>query len=214
MRQYSSYLFDFDGTLTATLPLWFEAISKTLVAQNTSLSDHDIAAHLLGGWASDRVDGLSHIGITDAVEFSDSVNEMIKDSNLHEALLHSGAETILHVLKKKHRYRALVTNNFQVNVDRALLHHQLNDMFDVVVTRDNVMRVKPDPEMVRLALAGRDPGDAVMIGDTAHDVAAAKAAGVTAIVYFPKENERYYSYSYIKSFGADRIIRTFDELIA
>lgn len=213
MRTYSSYLFDFDGTLTATLPIWHAAISKTLVAQGTPLDDDMIATHMLGGWNSDREDSLLHLGIPDAILLSDAVNEAVKTERLHEALLHTGVREVLDSLKERSIHRALVTNNFQENVRRALIHHVLDDMFDIIVTRELVSRIKPDPEMVTLALGDIPPEEAVMIGDTAHDVAAARAAGVTAVVYFPVENERYYSLNYIKSFGADRIIRNFQELL-
>jgi phosphoglycolate phosphatase-like HAD superfamily hydrolase len=76
-----------------------------------------------------------------------------------------------------------------------------------------VAKVKPDPEMVRLALGSNQAGDAVMVGDSVHDIVAAHAAGVSAYLYFPEENEQYYSYEYVKSFGADRIIRDFRELL-
>lgn len=214
MRQYSSYLFDFDGTLTATLPHWHNAIHDTLKALGVSMSEQSIITNLMGGWPSDKSDALIHLGISDAFEFSDMVTRLAIEDGLHEALLHSGVYDTLKTLEARKLHRALVTNNFQANVDQALILHAMEDMFDVIVTRESVAKIKPDPEMVRLALAGRDPDDAVMVGDTAHDVEAARAAGVTAVVYFPKENERYYSYEHIKSFGADLIIRDFEELLA
>ena len=59
------------------------------------------------------------------------------------------------------------------------LHRELK----VVVGADDVTRHKPDPEPVHHALAalGADPSDTVFVGDSHHDVASGKAAGVRTI---------------------------------
>lgn len=213
MRDYSSYLFDFDGTLTATLPYWHSAIRQALLQLDPPLTDAHLAIQLLGGWSTAATDSLQHLGIVDSTIFSDTVNNIIATVGLHEALLHTGAVDTLQAMKAKGQYRALVTNNFQENVQRSFDHHNLHGLFNLVVTREMVTKVKPDPEMVLLALGENPAGDAVMVGDSAHDIAAAHAAGVSAYLYFPVENEQYYSYDYVKSFGADRIIRDFEELL-
>jgi phosphoglycolate phosphatase len=80
------------------------------------------------------------------------------------------------------------------NRRRALLMQELakvdgtgwKDLFDVVVCGDDVRRRKPAPDMVMRALAGlrTTPGtDSWFVGDSTTDIAAAKAAGVSAIYY-------------------------------
>jgi phosphoglycolate phosphatase len=70
--------------------------------------------------------------------------------------------------------------------DRGLIHclatHGLGDAFVTLQTADRHPS-KPHPAMLEAALAEAmaDPGDAVMIGDTAYDIAMARAAGVRAI---------------------------------
>jgi HAD superfamily hydrolase (TIGR01509 family) len=53
-----------------------------------------------------------------------------------------------------------------------------------VVGREDVRRLKPDPEGVRLALErlGAGARQSILIGDTYHDVEAAHAAGVRCVV--------------------------------
>ena len=186
MRAYSSYLFDFDGTLTATLPYWHSAISQALAQHDPPLVDKHLAIQLLGGWSTASTDSLQHLGIADSNTFSNVVNDIIEDVQLHEALLHTGVMDTLQTMKAKGHYRALVTNNFQKNVQRSLDHHNLHGLFDRVVTREMVAKVKPDPEMVRLALGSNQAGDAVMVGDSVHDIVAAHAAGVSSYLYFPE----------------------------
>jgi pyrophosphatase PpaX len=56
----------------------------------------------------------------------------------------------------------------------------LEDAFDVVVGADDVQHHKPDPAPVLAALErlGADPTGTVFIGDSPHDMAAGRAAGV------------------------------------
>lgn len=59
----------------------------------------------------------------------------------------------------------------------------LLDSFDTVCARDDVQRTKPDPELYRLALERlcAQPHEAFAIEDSAHGVAAAKAAGLRCV---------------------------------
>ena len=66
--------------------------------------------------------------------------------------------------------------------------------FASIVTADDVERPKPDPEPVRLALEGAgeaEPGRAVYVGDSVHDMQAGRAAGVltAAVLWGPNSRE-------------------------
>jgi phosphoglycolate phosphatase len=80
------------------------------------------------------------------------------------------------------RLLALATSKITEIAGRVLAQAGLADLFDVVVGGDQVERGKPDPEMAQraLALLGAGPADAAVIGDTAHDLEMASAAGVRA----------------------------------
>ena len=57
----------------------------------------------------------------------------------------------------------------------------LQEIFDVVVTGEDVSRSKPDPEGVRVALMRLEapPEEALLVGDSPLDIQAGRAAGVT-----------------------------------
>jgi pyrophosphatase PpaX len=59
----------------------------------------------------------------------------------------------------------------------------LGEHFDCIVGCDSCDTHKPDPGPVLFALdkLGCEPGDAVFIGDSVHDMAAGNAAGVVTI---------------------------------
>lgn len=68
-----------------------------------------------------------------------------------------------------------------------LAQRGLLDRLDAVVTREDVRRVKPDPEIFQKAAAalGVTAGECVVLEDSLHGVRAALAAGVAVVVAVP-----------------------------
>lgn len=83
------------------------------------------------------------------------------------------------------RLRLVVVSNWDCSLGEVLDHAGLRPLVDGVVTSAEVGAAKPDPAIVRAALevVGAGPDVAVAVGDSAdHDVAAARAAGVAAVL--------------------------------
>lgn len=78
---------------------------------------------------------------------------------------------------------AVCTRNSRLVVERVLAGTALAGRMSIV-GREDVRRLKPDPEGLRLLLArhGVAPVHAALVGDTFHDVRAARAAGMRSIV--------------------------------
>ncbi|SER75330.1 phosphoglycolate phosphatase [Lentzea xinjiangensis] len=78
---------------------------------------------------------------------------------------------------------AVATSKFIANAEALLVAAGLREDFSVVVGADQVARPKPDPEsgFVVLDRLGVAPGNAVMVGDTTHDVLMAHGAGMASI---------------------------------
>ncbi len=78
-------------------------------------------------------------------------------------------------------YRLAVATTKRTEPARTLLARAgLLSWFDHVQGTDPGLPAKPDPRVVRLAAAGAGGAAVAMVGDTVHDVAAAKAAGIPA----------------------------------
>jgi pyrophosphatase PpaX len=77
---------------------------------------------------------------------------------------------------------AIVTAKAEQGAYRTLGHTGLLPFVKTVVGADSCARAKPHPEPVLLAASrlGEDPTRALLVGDSRHDVAAAKAAGARA----------------------------------
>ncbi|NJE07626.1 TIGR02253 family HAD-type hydrolase [Thermococcus sp. M39] len=84
---------------------------------------------------------------------------------------------------------------------------KLDNYFDVIVTREDVKTIKPDPKIFLYALEKLkvEPSEAIMIGDSLQqDVYGAKNVGMTA-VWINRGNDKGYNF-------ADYEIRTLYEL--
>jgi len=93
-------------------------------------------------------------------------------------------ETILTLeeLRKLGIKIGLVTNTSMKAVDTVFQLHGLKMYFDVVVTREKVKKLKPDPEGILLAVNKLGAKSFFMVGDLVHDVSAAKSAKGTSIL--------------------------------
>lgn len=78
---------------------------------------------------------------------------------------------------------AVVTSKADWLARRALEHVGIADLFPVLVGCDTCVNHKPHPEPVEraLALLGVSSSDAIFVGDSPHDVASGKAAGVYTV---------------------------------
>jgi beta-phosphoglucomutase len=78
---------------------------------------------------------------------------------------------------------ALVTTASRANAEAVLGHHQIAQLFDAVVTGDDVARHKPAPDAYRLAarLLEVRPEDCVAFEDSDAGMAAATAAGMPCL---------------------------------
>ncbi|MEU0880184.1 HAD family hydrolase [Lentzea sp. NPDC005914] len=78
---------------------------------------------------------------------------------------------------------AVATNKFIATAESLLVAAGLREEFSVVVGADQVSKPKPDPEagLVVLQRLGVPAANAVMVGDTTHDVLMAHGAGMSSI---------------------------------
>jgi HAD superfamily hydrolase (TIGR01509 family) len=101
----------------------------------------------------------------------------------------------------------LASNSPQRLVDAALSSARLTNVFDVVVTSDDVPRSKPAPDIYLLACErlGVPPEQVLALEDSSAGVASAKAAGLSVIAV-PQ-------YAETDVAVADRIIDSLEELL-
>lgn len=86
-------------------------------------------------------------------------------------------------LKKRGYKLACCSNSVQETLHLMLKSAHLFDFFDLIIGNDEVTHPKPHPEMYLLAFErlGVKPKEAIIVEDSAHGIAAAKASGARVI---------------------------------
>ncbi len=182
MRAFDTAFFDLDGTLADTLPLIYEAFDQAFFPElGHRFTDTQIRA-MFGP--------PDHQIIRDQVSV-DVAEAAIDRYNAHYSLRHddlvspfAGIQDLLMRLTSEGYWLGVITGKSRSTALVSLEKTGLLDFFRVIYAGDDVERQKPDPEAVIKSLndAGVPPSNrAVMIGDSAADVLAGRAAGIGTI---------------------------------
>jgi pyrophosphatase PpaX len=188
MKTYDAYLFDWDGTLTMTHDVALEIIKKQLERYGIRASDTEIVDKAFGRYHVGMVElGVPH---QDLEELGKEIHAFLKE-NMPLAPLYPNAERVLRRLHAQGGKLALVTATYREIIDIAIARHGFLELFDVIVTGDEVKAQKPDPDGLIAALKalGISPDRAVMLGDSKKDILAGKAAGTDTLLFYPAEHE-------------------------
>ncbi len=208
-------LFDLDGTL-------IDSVQGIQLALNRLLSSHGFrhvtqqaVRTYIGDGATVLVDRALHAA---APERSWDLAEETRGFLSHYArtaeagsVLFEGVGETLEDFKQAGHLMALCTNKPQQATLRVLRALGVETLFDVVVGGDLLPVRKPDPEHLRYALRmiATEDHPALMVGDSAADIRAARAAGIPSVLV---------TYGYAQrspaSLGADHVIATFPALKA
>ena len=96
------------------------------------------------------------------------------------ARLHDGMDGVLRLLKDHGVRLAVFTGKGRRTANITLEELGIAHYFEMVVTGNDVVRHKPDPEGISRILSafGVPPGETIMVGDSMADVRASRQAGV------------------------------------
>lgn len=204
-KDYEAYLFDWDGTLAQTFEIWFKALRIAYEAYDIHLTDREIA-HGFGDYSHCIKMG---VPAAEKNNFNELVFKAAHADNVLTPPLYSGAVEMLNRLKSQHKKLALITSCERQTIDIVLSHHELVDLFDLVISVNDVKVHKPDPEGILFTIEkfGVDPADAVMIGDSDKDLGAAKNAKIDSILFYPESHELVYDRAYLESFNPVATVR-------
>ena len=176
---FTTFLFDLDGTLLDTVDLIVFSYRHTLKAHTGAVPPDEVFLKGLGTPLHTILQGFT--------EVPEEVEAMVETYRIHNRAHHDamvksydGAlEAVQHLRARGHRL-ALVTSKARSVAERGLEVCGFSDLMEAIVAAEDVARHKPHPEAVTRALEilGADPGAAVFIGDSPHDLAAGHRAGV------------------------------------
>jgi HAD superfamily hydrolase (TIGR01549 family) len=92
-----------------------------------------------------------------------------------------GSRELIADLKERGLTVVLASSSPQDELDRYLELLDARELAECWTTDDDVEATKPEPDLVRAALAKAGTDDAVMVGDTPWDIEAARKAGVDIV---------------------------------
>jgi pyrophosphatase PpaX len=174
-------LFDLDGTLVDTVPFILAAVRHAFEGYGSCPTD----AQWLDGIGTPL-----RVQLASFARGPDDVEPLLARYRAYWIAHHDrmtrlfpGAMDVVVELASRGHPLGIVTAKTEEGAIRTLRHTGLLRHLGAIVGADTCPRCKPDPAPVRVALArlGRAPGEALLVGDSIHDVVAAREAGVRAV---------------------------------
>ena len=177
-----AYLFDFEGTLVTfewNLTKGISAILNEieLIGYSMNLfegSPSYVDIHKVASVISEHDDESTIMNI-----ISEVFDQFDADA-LSRWKLYKDAKQTLNKLKNNSKLLGLVSNVGSKAINSAINKLELDDIFEIVITRNHVSRLKPDPEGLLMAANSLkiDPDSILFTGDSYDDLGAAEAANM------------------------------------
>lgn len=180
--RYPLVVFDWDGTLVDSTTIIATCLQRACADLGVGVPDDTMARYIIG------------MGVREGLELAvpDLPVERHRELSLRyrhhflateaEVTLFPGARALLEELRAAGHCLAVATGKSRRGLERAMEQLDLGELFSVTRCADEGAP-KPDPDMLRVVMrvAGAGPHETVMIGDTTHDIAMARSAGVAAV---------------------------------
>ena len=179
-------LLDMDGTLLDTERVYFDSLVGALHAFGYT-DDVEALCHAMVGLPGPECEAMLQTSYGDSFPLAEVNKAFIarRDEMFEASLpLKSGAVELLDALGDSKCPMAIVTSSSRRTADAHLTLAGIRDRFDTILTRDDVTRGKPSPDLYLLAASrlGVSPEFCVAIEDSNHGVTAAHAAGTITIM--------------------------------
>lgn len=177
--QLETYLFDLDGTLIDSVDLILSTFRHMMVTHRGAAPDREVWLKGLGTPLWNQLREFTQD--PDEIEAMTATYRAFNQEH-HDAMVrrYPGLLEAVSRLKTRGRKLGVVTSKMRAGTVRGLGCCGLDGLFDILVGADDVDRHKPDPAPVLRAveLLRADPASTVFIGDSPHDLASGRAAGV------------------------------------
>ncbi|MEH7384823.1 HAD family hydrolase [Bacillus sp. JJ1521] len=174
-------IFDFDGTLADTLPVCFYAFQAVF----KEFDNFEVTSDEIKAMFGPSETGIIRENLMDSNH--DKAFELYyeKYSEKHQDLVLKNEEIndLLLLLKREGYKLGIVTGKASRSLLISLDYLNMNNLFDVIITGDDVTIPKPHPEGLNKALSQLKikNTDAIFLGDSDADILAGKQANVYTI---------------------------------
>ncbi len=189
LQKMDAVLFDFDGTLVE-IDIDFNRMRQGVFSLGL---EYGVSAepdlYVLES-LEDIFEKLQQLDVNQAKDFKQRAERLIVSIEVEAATRSRampGAKRTLRELKSRGIKIGIVTRNCRSGVMKSA--EKADFAYDLILTRDDVEKVKPDPQHLldALNILTSKPGKSIMVGDHPMDILAGKRAGMkTAAVLTSK----------------------------
>lgn len=182
VRRVKAILFDLDGVLVDSYEAWFLTYNQNLEHFGFKPATKKYFSRYFGNPVEDDIKRV-FIGKTPKEVMDGYAVHFPK--NARYVKLFPNVREVLSYLNSKSIKIGLISNSHIKIVLSILNHFKIKKYFDAIVTRSDVKRGKPAPDMVLKAckMLKVKPKEAVLVGDTENDTIAGKKAGCVVLGY-------------------------------
>jgi HAD superfamily hydrolase (TIGR01509 family) len=177
-------VFDLDGLMFDTEALFFRVAAEVLASRGKVFTP-EIMRAMIGRRTADA--GQAIVSLSGLDEPAEVILAEIRrrfDAQLDTAVHPTpGLFVLLDRLGRRGTPLAVATSSGRAYAENLLKRHQLLDRFGFLLTAEDVVRGKPDPEIYRKAAArfGIPPARMMVLEDSPAGVAAARGAGAFVV---------------------------------
>jgi len=180
--RYELVIFDWDGTLMDSTRLIARSLQHACADLGMPVPSEREALYVIGLNLADTCRHVApHLDDDGRVRLADRYRHHFLESE-HEAPVYAGVPEMLSELHGRGLRLAVATGKARRGLERVLDATGLRPWFEATRCADEGF-AKPHPGMLLaiLELTGVEPGRALMVGDTTHDLELAANAGVDAL---------------------------------
>ena len=177
-------LFDLDGTLVDSLEDLTDAVNQMLDTLGRSTLDGCEVRQLIGKGARNLVQGALKSDTDEEIEqgltlFVDYNSAHIAD----KSRLYPGVREVLELLRAGGLRMVIISNKGEALSRLILETLDIDGFFEIICGGDTFPEMKPSPlPLLKVTQQlGIDPDEALMVGDSINDIAAAMSASITAV---------------------------------
>ena len=182
--QYSTILFDLDGTLTDSAPGILNSVRHACRKLGLPLPGEDVLRRFLGPPLPDSFREYLHLDEADVARAVAAFREYYPDKGIFENDVYPGVPALLADLKAAGKTVVMATSKPEGFAQRIMEHFSLAGYFDAIcgATMDETRTDKGQVIAYALQTAGIPDGrGVVMVGDREHDVKGAARNGLPCI---------------------------------
>lgn len=185
-QRIKAVIFDLDGVLVNMPHGHYEALNSALSLFGVKIEEEEHHTHFNGLPTRKKLEELERQGrLPEGLrEFINSVKQEHTKKVIPRYCTPDYSKIILlNELRARGHLLACCSNSVKETLHLMLKSAQLFDYFDTIIGNDEVKNSKPNPEMYLLAFdrLGVKPQEAVIVEDSPHGIAAAKASGATVL---------------------------------